>query len=96
MKKTYIIPQTEVFHTAASLPIATSDPNDVTIDTNSNIEAQLQCLGRRLERVTTPRHRSDTDSHESNYNNPAPAIAMIVGAGLLSVWQQGYRPTSWL
>ncbi|MBR3513679.1 MAG: hypothetical protein IKO12_04580 [Bacteroidaceae bacterium] len=39
MKKTYIIPQTEVFHTAASLPIATSDPNDVTIDTNSNIEA---------------------------------------------------------
>ena len=39
MKKTYIIPQTEVFHTAASLPIATSDPNDVTIDTNSSIEA---------------------------------------------------------
>lgn len=39
MKKTYIIPQTEVFHTAASLPIATSDPNDVTIDTKSSIEA---------------------------------------------------------
>ena len=39
MKKTYIIPQTEVFHTAASLPIAASDPNDVTIDTNNIIEA---------------------------------------------------------
>ena len=35
MKKTYIIPQTEVFHTAVSLPIATSDPNDVTIDPNA-------------------------------------------------------------
>ena len=35
MKKTYIIPQTEVFHTAASLPIAASDPNDMTIDPNA-------------------------------------------------------------
>lgn len=39
MKKTYIIPQTEVFQTAASLPIATSGPNDVTIDPTSSIDA---------------------------------------------------------
>lgn len=38
MKKTYIIPQTEVFHTAASLPIATSP--DVNINSDAEgIEA---------------------------------------------------------
>lgn len=38
MKKTYIIPQTEVFQTAASLPIATSP--DVNISTDAEgIEA---------------------------------------------------------
>ncbi len=38
MKKTYIIPQTEVFHTAASLPIAASP--DVSINSDAEgIEA---------------------------------------------------------